>query len=285
MKLTLESLNPFDTLTALSTAEGPRILDHFLSTREELNMNDKQERLLRDIVFNAEKVRDRPVKDIFTGDYLISITSAHTGLCTRVTRNGGESRGKSLLSGKSAMEIAIILTDPLPELPDAVSFAMAAINSLLPVPEDALQLRAQEIILERGKGKNVAVIGHFPFVDRVGSEFRNLWVLENRPIPGDLPAEAAGELLPQADVVAMTATTLLNGTCADLLGYIPKKSFTIMLGPSTPFAPCLFDWGIDALAGSRVKDNALVTLSMMEGLPRRQLKGIDPLVWIAERDN
>jgi len=34
-----------------------------------------------------------------------------------------------------------------------------------------------------------------------------------------------------------------------------------------------------------VKDNALVTLSMMEGLPRRQLKGIDPLVWLVERDN
>jgi hypothetical protein len=252
---------------------------------EETTMNDKQERLLSDIVFNAEKVRDRPVKDIFTGDYLVSVTSAHTGLCTRVTRNGGESGEKSLLFGKTAMEIAGMLTDPLPELPDTVSFAMAAVNSLLPVPEDAMQLRAQEIILERGRGKNVAVIGHFPFVDRVGSEFRNLWVLENYPRPGDLPAEAAEALLPQADVVAMTATTLLNGTCADLLGYIPKKSFTIMLGPSTPFAPCLFDWGIDALAGSRVNDNSLLKLSMMEGLPRRQLKGIDPLAWIVERDS
>jgi len=246
-------------------------------------MNDKQEMLLRDIVSDMGKVIDMPVKDIFTGRYLISLTSAHTGVCARVTRHGERSEDESLLSGRSAMEIAGMLIDPLPDLPDAISFAMAAANSLLPIPKDALPLKAQEVILRHGRRKNVAVIGHFPFVDRVGSEVRNLWVFENHPRPGDLPAEAAEALLPQADVVAITATTLLNGTCAGLLGHIPRESFTIMLGPSTPFAPCLFDWGIDALAGSRVADNSLLTSSMIKGVPRRQLEGIEPLVWIPER--
>lgn len=246
-------------------------------------MNDNQERLLRDIISDAGKVDDMPVKDIFTGKYLISLTSAHTGLCARVTRHGERSGDKSLLSGMSAMEIAGMLIDPLPDLPDAVSFAIAAANSLLPIPEDALSLKAQEIIMRYGRGKNVAVIGHFPFVDRAGSDFQNLWVFENHPRPGDLPAEAAEEMLPQADVVAITATTLINGTCASLLGHIPGESFTIMLGPSTPFAPCLFEWGIDALAGSWVKDNSLLTSSMIKGVPRRQLEGIEPLVWIHER--
>jgi len=246
-------------------------------------MNDNQERLLRDIISDTEKVADMPVKDIFIGRYLISLTSAHTGLCARVTRDGKRSGDESLLSGRSAMEIAGMLIDPLPEVTDAISFAMAATNSLLPIPENTIHLRAQEIILRHGRGKNVAVIGHFPFVDRVGSEVRNLWVFENHPRPGDLPAEAAEALLPQADVVAITATTLINGTCAGLLRHIPRESFTIMLGPSTPFAPCLFDWGIDALAGSRVKDNSLLTSSMIKGVPRRQLEGIEPLVWIPER--
>jgi hypothetical protein len=248
-------------------------------------MNYKQEILLRDIISDTGKVSDMPVKDIFTGQYLISVTSAHTGLCTRVTRHGERPGDESLFSGRSAMEIAGMLIDPLPDLPDAVSFAMAAVNSLLPIPEDALHLRAQEIILRHGRGKNVAIIGHFPFVDRVGPEVRNLWVFENYPRPGDLPAEAAEGMLPRADVVAMTATTLLNGTCAGLLRAIPKKSFTIMLGHSTPFAPCLFDWGIDALAGSRVRDNSLLTSLMVKGVPRRQLEGIEPLVWLVERDN
>ncbi len=246
-------------------------------------MNNKQEMLLRDIISDAGKIADKQVKDIFTGRYLISVTSAHTGLCTRVTRHKESPGDESLFSNRSAMEIAGMLIDPLPDLPDAMSFAMAAVNSLLPIPEDALHLRAQEIILRHGRGKNVAVIGHFPFVDRVGPEVRNLWVLENFPRPGDLPAEAAEEMLPQADVVAITATTLLNGTCAGLLGYIPKDSFVIMLGPSTPFAPCLFDWGIDALAGSLVRDNSLLTSLMVKGVPRRQLEGIEPLVWMAER--
>jgi uncharacterized protein (DUF4213/DUF364 family) len=246
-------------------------------------MNNRQEMLLRDIISDTGKVVDMPVKDIFTGQYLISVTSAHTGLCTRVTRNKEISEDESSLSGRSAMEIAGMLIDPLPELTDAMSFAMAAINSLLPIPGDALRSRAQDLILRHGRGKNVAVIGHFPFVDWSGSGFRNLWVLENYPRPGDLPAGAAEVLLPQADLVAITATTLLNGTCAGLLGHIPRGSFTIMLGPSTPFAPCLFDWGIDALAGSRVKDNSLLTLSMIKGVPRRQLEGIESLVWMAER--
>jgi hypothetical protein len=246
-------------------------------------MNDNQEMLLRDIISDAGKAADVPVKNIFTGRYLISVTSAHTGLCTRVTRDGERSGDESLFSGRSAMEIAGMLIDPLPDLPDTMSFAMAAVNSLLPIPEDALHLRAQEIILRHGRGKNVAIIGHFPFVDRVGPEVRNLWVFENYPRPGDLPAEAAEALLPRADVVAITATTLLNGTCVGLLGHIPRKSFTIMLGPSTPFAPCLFDWGIDALAGSYVKDNSSLTLSMIKGVPRRQLEGIEPLVWMAGR--
>jgi len=161
-------------------------------------MNENQIRLLRDIISDAGKVVDTPVKDIFTGKYLISVTSAHTGLCTRATRDKERSGDESLLSGRSAMEIAGMLIDPLPDMADAVSFAMAAVNSLLPVPKDVLRLRAQEIILRHGRGKNVAFIGHFPFVDRVGPEVRNLWVLENYPRPGDLPAEAAGALLPRS---------------------------------------------------------------------------------------
>jgi len=50
-------------------------------------MNENQIRLLRDIISDAGKVVDTPVKDIFTGKYLISVTSAHTGLCTRATRD------------------------------------------------------------------------------------------------------------------------------------------------------------------------------------------------------
>jgi len=247
------------------------------------HLNDNQEKLLRDIVFQVEKVPDEPVKEIFIGGYLITVTSAHTGLCTRVTRNREEPGEKLSLFGKSAREIAIMLANPSPDFPDTVSCGMAAVNSLLPVPENALQSKAQDLILKRGRSKNVAIIGHFPFVENIVSEFQNLWVLENNPRPGDFPAEASKEFLPQADVVAMTATTLLNGTCADLLGYIPKEAFTIMLGPSTPFAPCLFDWGIDALAGSWVRDNSLVKLSIREGLPRRALQGIDPVVWIVGR--
>ena len=243
-----------------------------------------QENLLRDILLNVEKIPDAPVKDIAAGSHLIAVVSDHAGLCGRISGQGREVTEKSLGTVESALELASLLLKPFPESPDSLSCAMAAINSLLPVPDTVLRLKAQELILRNGKEKNVAVIGHFPFTDEIRSEFRNLWVLEIRPRPGDLPAGTATEFLPRADVVAITATTLLNGTCADILRLIRKDAYTIMLGPSTPFAPCLFDWGIDALAGCSVNNAALVVSSIREELPYRRLKGIDPLIWLLEKD-
>ena len=247
-------------------------------------METSQERLLKDILESAKSVPDGPVKDIVVGSHLITVTSAHTGLCTKMGSHGLEVREKLPDFEGSARELASLLLNKSPEFPDIIAFSMAAINSLLPVPEVALLLKAQDHMMKYGKGKNAASIGHFPFVEKVGSEFRNLWVLEIHPRPGDLPIETAKELLPRADVVAMTATVLLNGTCADILKMIREETFVIMLGPSTPFAPCLFDWGIDALAGCSVKDAPLVNSSIREGLPYRKLKGVDPLIWVMEKD-
>jgi uncharacterized protein (DUF4213/DUF364 family) len=39
-----------------------------------------------------------------------------------------------------------------------------------------------------------------------------VWILEQRPGLDDLPAEAAAEVIPQADVVAITGTSLINHT-------------------------------------------------------------------------
>jgi uncharacterized protein (DUF4213/DUF364 family) len=247
------------------------------------DMNDSQRRLLEEILLSTEKIPDAPVKDMVIGNHLITVTSANTGLCTKMMSPGLEVRDKLPCFSGSAKELASLLVNPLPESPDTISFAMAAINSLLPVPEVAFPLKAQDFMVKNGKGKNAAVIGHFPFVDEVGPAFRNLWVLEIHPRPGDLPAETAKRLIPQADIIALTATTLLNGTCTDILSLIRKDAFIIMLGPSTPFAPCLFDWGIDALAGSFVKNTPLVNSHIREGLPYRKLKGIDKLIWVVEK--
>jgi uncharacterized protein (DUF4213/DUF364 family) len=130
---------------------------------------------------------------------------------------------------------------------------VAAINALLPHHPDAwIDLNAENVLAKHGAGKRVALIGHFPFVDRLREDVGELLVLEQNPQPGDFPAAAAAEILPQVDVVAITGTSLINHTLDELRALCSTKALIILLGPSTPLSPVLFDHGIDILCGSVV---------------------------------
>lgn len=134
------------------------------------------------------------------------------------------------------------------------SIGLAAINALLPPLSDAVDLPAEDYIARQGSENRVALIGHFPFVPRLREKVKELWVLELEPKEGDLPASAAPEIIPQADILAITATTLINHTFEGLLHLRNPGSRVLLLGPSTPLSPILFDHGIHVLAGSIVTD-------------------------------
>ena len=82
------------------------------------------------------------------------------------------------------------------------SIGMATINSLIDIEESKyIEKNAFEIILEKGQGKNVTMVGHFPWIPKLREKVQNLWVLEQRLREGDLPAKEAERILPQCDVV------------------------------------------------------------------------------------
>jgi uncharacterized protein (DUF4213/DUF364 family) len=150
---------------------------------------------------------------------------------------------------------------------------MAALNALLEVDHSVCtEANAQELILEHGTGRRVAIVGHFPFVDRVRQAAEECWVLELRPRPGDLPSEEAAGVLPQADVVALTGTTLMNHTFDDLVRLCRPDAFVLLLGPTTPLSPLLFEAGVDALSGTVVTEPTRVLWSISEGAHFRQIK-------------
>jgi hypothetical protein len=154
------------------------------------------------------------------------------------------------------------------------SIGLATINALLEVDErECVAVNAADVIARRGRGKNVAVVGHFPFIERLRSLTANLWVLELNPREGDIPASKAPEFLPRADVVALTGTSLLNGTFDALLGYCQTDAFVIVLGATTPLSPVLFDVGVDAVAGTRVVDLPAVMQAVCQGATFRQIPG------------
>jgi uncharacterized protein (DUF4213/DUF364 family) len=141
------------------------------------------------------------------------------------------------------------------EKPVMVSLGMAAINALLPqTPQAWVEANAEEVIAERGAGKRVVMVGHFPFVERVRPRLGELLVLEQDPQPGDLPAEEAPHVLPSADVVAITGMTILNGTLEGLLSLCPAQAYVMLLGPTTPLSARLFDNGLQLISGAVVTD-------------------------------
>jgi len=154
------------------------------------------------------------------------------------------------------------------------SIGMATFNALLEVDEAACtEVNAEEVILERGTGRRVAIVGHFPFVERVRRAAAECWVVELHPRPGDLPAERAVEVLPQADVVALTGTSLINHTFDDLIGLCRPDAFVILLGGSAPLSPVLFDHRMDALAGTLVVDVPAALRAVSQGATFPQIPG------------
>jgi len=154
------------------------------------------------------------------------------------------------------------------------SVGLATLNALLDVDvETCVELNAADIIAERGAGQRVAIIGHFPFTPHIRKIAGTLWVLELNPGEGDVPAARAPELLPQADVVALTGTSLLNHTFDELITFCHPESYVVVLGGTTPLSPLLFASGVDAISGTHIVNPVAARLSISQGATFRQIRG------------
>jgi len=159
--------------------------------------------------------------------------------------------------------------------PLEVTIGMAALNALVPVDEAAgVEWNARDVLLERGRSKTVVTVGHFPFTDVLREVAARLHVLELHPVQGDEPAEAAADLIPQADVIGLTASTLLNGTFEGLARLFPAEALVVMLGPSTPLSDVLFDYGVHILGGALVTDPASALRCVTQGSSMHRVPGL-----------
>ncbi len=155
------------------------------------------------------------------------------------------------------------------------AIGMATINSLIEIEEArCIELNAADFIQEKGRDKRVAVVGRFPFVERLRETTKELWVIERHPRESDLTESEARNILPQADVVAISGSAFVNHTIEDLLELCEPKAFVIVLGPSTPLSPMLFEYEIDVISGTKVIDPEMVICHVSQGSTFRQMKGV-----------
>jgi hypothetical protein len=152
---------------------------------------------------------------------------------------------------------------------------VAAINSLLEVSAPGeREANAAEILAEHGAGRTVALVGHFPFIEQLRPQVGELWVIEQQPAEGEFPAQAAAELLPKADVIAITGSAFVNHTLDGLLALSQGKRTVMVLGPSTPLSPVLFEHGATILSGARVVNEASLLRTVGQGAGFRQVEGV-----------
>jgi uncharacterized protein (DUF4213/DUF364 family) len=220
---------------------------------------------------------DHEVREVRCCAFWTAVTTRNTGLSSTYRALEGEEdahhsgvRDVGTLTEKKALELAqFAKSDNTLE----ASIGMATINSLIDVDEDqCVDLNAYEVLADKGRNRNIAVIGHFPFVPKLRKVARNLWVIEKRVRPGDLPESEASRILPQCDVVCLTGTSFINHTIEKLLS-LCKESFVVLTGPTSPLTPLLFDDGIDVICGTKVIDPQVVLKHISQGATFRQLHG------------
>ncbi len=228
--------------------------------------------VLDDLIASLDK--DSTVREVYSCALWTAVMSRNWGLASSFREehpHHGRVRDVGRLRGKPALELAeYAKSDNLLE----ASIGMATINSLIDIDETkCFDENAFDILAQEGMGKKIAVVGHFPFTPKLKDIARKLWVIEQRPRGEDLPAEAAENILPQADVVGLTGTSLINHTFLELMKLCQDK-FVVMVGPTSPLSPVLFDYGVDVISGVKVVQPQRMLTCITEGAMLKQIEGL-----------
>ena len=231
-------------------------------------------KILEDILQTVET--NFPIRKVQIGIHWTSVVSKRCGLastlCEPPPHHDNQVRDVGRLHEKNAAELAHnVLSNRLLE----AGIGLATINSLIDADEQQCEpINAFDIIAEKGKNKNIGIIGHFPFTPKLKQQARQLWVFEKRLQEGDLPESEIENILPQCDVVGISGTTLINHTLESILYFCRADAFKVMLGASTPLLPLLFDYGLDVLSGCKITDDEAAITSISQGATFKQINGV-----------
>jgi len=157
------------------------------------------------------------------------------------------------------------------------SIGQAALNAALNTPAAVEELTGQPFdyaahqeqangfdqFIPELQGKKVAVIGHFPNIDKLRAHCE-LSILERAPRDNDFPDPACEYILPEQDLVFITGTAFINKTMPRLLE-LSRSARTIVIGPSVPISPVLFAHGVDTISSTVLLDHELVRNAVKQG--------------------
>jgi uncharacterized protein (DUF4213/DUF364 family) len=227
-----------------------------------------------------------PLRDIRVGPFWTAAWTDNASIAITIRPSRPPADGFPIPNAGELLDIPTseIVHWALSPVPIRASIGMAVLNSiLLPAPDLEVEIKAQDILMEEGAGKPIALVGHFPFVDELRKVADPLWVLELDPREGDLEASRASEVIPKSEIVAITSSAFVNHTIDELLALSKNARIVMLLGGSTPLSPILLEKGIDFVAGVRAFDPQRLLQSAGQGATFRQLQGIKLVTLVRNR--
>ncbi|MBP7410993.1 DUF364 domain-containing protein [Methanoculleus sp. 10] len=145
-----------------------------------------------------------------------------------------------------------------------VSALSALANDVCPQPGYTVTRGVDAVdLLPLSESGNVVIVGaltpYLRALKQVGQPFR---VIEMDPrtlkpdeLPFFVPVEETDRVVPWADTLIITGTTLINGTIEHLLELARPEATVVVLGPTVSILPdALFSRGVDISGGDMVTD-------------------------------
>lgn len=131
------------------------------------------------------------------------------------------------------------------------------------------------------EGKRVAVIGHFPQIEKRLAPICQLSILEREPQRGDYPDSACEYILPEQDYVFITGMTLTNKTLPRLLE-LCGGARVCLVGPSVPISDVLFSYGVDCISGFSATSRDKTAEAIRRGVKQGIFKGGQMINYVSQ---
>jgi len=211
---------------------------------------------LIDDLISALKSNAIPVKDVRVGISWTGVDGKYCGVAKTYGipfKHGNYTKDLGELNSKTTLELAKYSRSW--NMVEA-SIGVAAINSMVK-PKGKININALDLVIERGKDKEITMVGRFPLIPKIKASASRLWVLESdhsliNPKKGIINESAAEYVIPKSDIVIITGSTLINKSMERFLNLCNEDTYVIILGPSTTMSEVLFDYGANMLAGVEI---------------------------------
>jgi len=171
------------------------------------------------------------------------------------------------LTGRPAVELLRMLANESSAMARTVGLATAnALLASLPSPPTS----RDEVIATLGitPEDRVVMIGYFaPIIAQIRKTGCRFDVVELNSHHGDtLTPEQGREAMAHCTVAIVTGTSLINGTCDEVLAGLGRPRAVVLLGPSSPLCPAAFKGTpVTHVAGSRVHNAEALLRVVSEG--------------------